>query len=211
MGSLELIIGPMFSGKTSLLIDLYNKHNESNEVANKKKTLYNINKVIAINYDKDNRYGFNQISSHNGKTINCISINNLYDLIFSNDMHKLNLAEYIFINEAQFFKELKSWVLNQVETYNKNIILCGLDSDFKREKFGEIWDLIPHANKITKLSGICTKCSNPSIYTHRISTETEQEVIGTSNYIPVCRMCYCSLNRRELVNKEDYYELAYHV
>ena len=67
-------------------------------------------------------------------------------------------ADYIFINEAQFFTNLKNWVITIVERYNKNVILCGLDSDFKREKFGEILDLIPHAHKITKLNGTCTQC-----------------------------------------------------
>ena len=209
MGSLELIIGPMFSGKTSLLIDRYKEHNK--EPTNKKKVI--LNKVFAINYDQDTRYGTNKISSHDGKEISCTSVNNLYELEYHNNSQKLNLSEYIFINEAQFFKDLKPWVLDKVENYNKNIILCGLDCDYKREKFGEIWDLIPHANKITKLSGTCTKCSSPSIYTHRIGIETEQEVIGINNYIPVCRTCYCSLNSRAILNtpNNDNYGLAYHV
>ena len=66
---------------------------------------------------------------------------------------------------------------------------------WKLEKFGEILDLIPHATKITKLQGICSKCENKSIYTHRISNETQQEIIGTNNYIPVCRSCYLKLNK----------------
>ena len=180
MGYLELIIGPMFSGKTELLIKMYNeKNNEKSNGSNKKNLVLNKNKVFAINYDKDIRYGSNKIASHNGNEINCISINNLYDLEYHESTQKLYMAEYIFINEAQFFKDLKQWVLDLIEKYNKNIILCGLDSDFKREKFGEILDLVPHADKVTKLSGSCTKCSSTSIYTHRISNETEQEVIGT--------------------------------
>ena len=200
MGSLELIIGPMFSGKTSLLIDLYY---ERNNVSSKKTPIFTKNKVFAINYDKDIRYGCNIISSHNGKKIDCTSVENLYDLNYHDNRQKLIFAEYIFINEAQFFKDLKIWVLEQLEKYNKNIILCGLDSDFKREKFGDIWDLIPHANKITKLTGSCSKCSNPSIFTHRISSEIQQEVVGTNNYIPLCRTCYYSLNSRVILNTND--------
>ena len=77
-------------------------------------------------------------------------------------------------------------------------MLCGLDSDFKREKFGEILDLVPHANKITKMNGKCSRCYNKSIFTHRVSNETEQEVIGIDNYIPVCRQCYINLNMSNL-------------
>lgn len=202
MGYLELIIGPMFSGKTSMLIELYNKHTEDNSFTF-------TNKSIAINYDNDTRYSTNQIVSHDGKTISAIFINNLNDIYIQNNMFtQLTDIKYIFINEAQFFKDLKSWVLFQVETCNKNVILCGLDSDFQREKFGEILDLIPHANKITKLYGKCSKCENKSIYTHRLSSETNQEVIGTDNYIPVCRTCYISLNLKKN-NSNKYYEEAY--
>jgi len=192
----------MFSGKTSQLIELYNKE----------KSITNNKKILAINYDKDTRYNVNEITSHDGETVKCISINNLSELketvVF---WSKLEQAEYIFINEAQFFKGLKEWVLFQIEHYNKNIILCGLDSDFKREKFGEILDLIPHANTISKLSGLCSKCHNPSIYTHRISNETDQEVIGINNYTPVCRTCYLYLNSSKNTDvKNENYTLAYH-
>ncbi len=196
MGSLELIIGPMFSGKTSRLIELYNQYNN---IQNKKNIIVNKNRVFAINYDKDIRYGVNKITSHNGKEIDCTSTNNLYALEYNENSNKLNLAEYIFINEAQFFKDLKEWVLIQIEKYGKNIILCGLDSDYKREKFGQIWDLIPHANKITKLTGTCNNCNKPSIYTHRLTNESEQEIIGTNNYIPLCRVCYCQINYTKVI------------
>jgi thymidine kinase len=193
MGFLTIIIGPMYSGKTEKLIDLYNeikfiKQNDNSYIECSEK-------LLAINYDKDTRYGVNKIISHNKKEIDCISINNLEELLYTqNDKEKLYTAKYIFINEAQFFKNLKNWVLTQIEEYDKNIILCGLDSDFKRDKFGEILDLIPHADQLIKLYGKCSKCNNKSLYTYRLTSETNQEVIGSDNYIPVCRNCYNILN-----------------
>jgi len=185
MGYLELIFGPMFSGKTSKLIEEYNDHMR----------MYNKTNILAVNYDKDIRYGFNKIITHDGLEIDCISINELSELSISLISNKnLLSAKYIFINEAQFFKNLKTWVLFMIETQNKHIILCGLDCDYKREKFGEFLDLVPHADKITKLYGTCNKCTNKSIYTHRISNETEQHVIGVDNYIPLCRQCYYTVN-----------------
>jgi len=184
MGYLKIIIGPMFSGKTSMLIDLYNQEKNTKNV---------LDNIIAINYDKDIRYGVNKIVSHDRQEIDCISINNLDELSnYEADYNKLKLAKTIFINEAQFFQDIKMWVLNQVENYDKNVILCGLDSDYKREKFGELLDLIPHADILIKLYGHCssTDCKNKSLYTHRLTNETTQEVIGTDNYIPVCRSCY---------------------
>ena len=183
MGYLELIIGPMFSGKTSKLINMYNEEVKCN--------INHKTEVIAINYDKDTRYGANKIASHNAMEIGCLSINELSELSENLSYKSLiESAKSIYINEAQFFKNLKKWVVDQVEIFDKNIILCGLDSDFKREKFGELLDLVPHANVITKLSGTCSKCYGQSIYTFRVSNEISQEVIGTDNYIPVCRNCY---------------------
>jgi thymidine kinase len=185
MPYLEIIFGPMFSGKTSKLIDLYNKYKTYNT-------------VFAINYDKDTRYSTNKIVSHDGKEINAKFINKFEDLNeLDFTINRLESAEYIFINEAQFFPNLKSWVLNQIEKNNKNVVLCGLDCDYKRNKFGEILDLVPYANTITKLNGTCTKCGKPSMFTHRISNEIEQEVIGCDNYIPVCRFCYIILNNQK--------------
>tara|TARA_B100001093_G_C26612474_1_gene920837 strand:+ start:165 stop:710 length:546 start_codon:yes stop_codon:yes gene_type:complete len=178
MGSLEIIMGPMFSGKTELLIKKYNLI-----------ALENKEKVIAFNYFKDTRYGENKIVSHNQKFIQSINIEKLSE-IFLNE--KISTCKYIFINEAQFFIDLKETIIKLVEVYKKNVIICGLDSDYKREKFGDIWDLIPFADNIYKLNGKCNDCMNKSLFTHRVTNEKNQEVIGTDNYIPLCRKCYIS-------------------
>ena len=81
---------------------------------------------------------------------------------------------------------------NEYEEYNKNVVICGLDSDFKREKFGDMWDLIPYSDCLVKLKGTCNDCSMPSLFTFRITNEKGQEVIGVENYIPLCRKCYNS-------------------
>jgi len=196
MGYLKIIIGPMYSKKTSMLIDIYNDLKYIKQDC--QCYIINQDELLAINYDKDTRYGINKIVSHDKKEIDCISINNLDELLYNQeDKDKFNSAKFIFINEAQFFPNLKSWVLNQIEVNNKHIILCGLDSDYKREKFGEILDLIPHADSLIKLYGNCgyNNCTNKSLFTHRLSFEKEQEVIGTDNYIPVCRECYNKINK----------------
>ena len=174
MGSLELIIGPMFSGKTELLIEKYNE----------KKLHENI---VAFNYYKDTRYGNDKIISHSGKFISSINIEFLSEII---NNENFNLYKFIYINEAQFFTNLKFYIVQFVEKYNKNVVLCGLDSDYKREKFGEIWDLIPFADNIYKLNGNCHTCDKKSLFTFRITNEKDQEIIGNDNYIPLCRKCY---------------------
>jgi len=186
MGSLELIIGPMFSGKTTLLISRYKEIIKNN-------TNNTNNFILVINYYKDIRYGNNSIISHDKESIPAINIsflsivNNLFELSNSSEINDYN---YIFINEGQFFPDLKQSVLTLIERYNKNVVICGLDCDYKQEKFGQIWDLIPHADKVIKLQGKCNNCSNKSLFTYRLTNELQQEVIGTQNYIPLCRTCY---------------------
>lgn len=177
MGTLDIIMGPMFSGKTELLIKKYNTCKEQLDEE----------KILAFNYYKDTRYGEDKIISHNGKKIPSINIETLSEIFEDNDFSK---RTHIFINEAQFFPDLKQSIIKLVEEYNKNVVICGLDSDFKREKFGDMWDLIPYSDNIVKLKGICNDCSMPSLFTFRITNEKDQEVIGSQNYIPLCRKCY---------------------
>jgi len=197
VGYIELIIGAMFTGKTNKLISRYNEIKYSvSHIYNNSETTYNEQpqeSMLAINYNLDNRYGTNKIISHDGNAIDCLAINELSEFQTEPKLSQLHKAKYIFINEAQFFSNLKEWVLEQVDKHHKQVILCGLDSDFKRERFGELLDLIPHANTLVKLNGTCNRCTNPSIYTHRITNEIEQEIIGTNNYIPLCRNCYLSV------------------
>ncbi len=189
MSSLEIIMGPMFSGKTEMLIEIYNK--EFNNIQTLSEIFQDNQEIIAFNYYKDTRYGDNIISSHNGKKIPSINIQTLSE-IFEND--KFEKLTHIFINEAQFFPDLKITIIKLVEQHNKHVVICGLDSDYKREKFGQIWELIPYADKLTKLYGKCNNCDNKSLFTHRISCEKQQEVVGNNNYIPLCRSCYININ-----------------
>ena len=190
MGSLEIIMGPMFSGKTEMLIEIYNK--EFNCIKTLSEIVQDNQEIIAFNYYKDTRYGDNIISSHNGKKIPSINIQTLSE-IFQND--KFEKLTHIFINEAQFFPDLKITIIKLVEQHNKHVVICGLDSDYKREKFGQIWELIPYADKLTKLYGKCNNCDNKSLFTHRISCEKQQEVVGNNNYISLCRSCYININK----------------
>lgn len=179
--TLQIIIGPMFSGKTKLLIKLYKQYSDTGN-------------CMCVNYYKDTRYGSNKIISHDGESINSLSIERLSDINFKHQK-LFDASNYIFINEAQFFPDLKNWICNILDSYNntKHIILCGLDCDFKRHKFGEILDLIPFADNITQLRGTCSDCSkkNCSKFSFRISNNTNQKLIGSSDiYKPLCNKCY---------------------
>jgi thymidine kinase len=190
-GYLELIIGPMYSGKTSKLLEIY------------KQCKFCDISVCVINHSLDKRYHNSMLSSHDKIMIPCLNVDNLSNLWFNNgeiDLtsftdnteHKfIRNAEVILINEGQFFKDLH-YVVNDMLKNNKVVYVCGLDGDFERKKFGELLDLIPLCDKVTKLTSLCSICKNgtPGIFSKRLSNETEQTVIGCENYIPVCRICY---------------------
>jgi thymidine kinase len=137
--------------------------------------------------------------------IPCIQTNKLkdiwqYDKTINNsnsilqrmdDSLKLINADVIIINEGQFFDDLLPAVEHMLQD-NKKIYVGGLDGDFERKKFGQILDLIPLCDKVTKMTSLCGICKNgtPGIFSKRISLEKEQTVVGSDNYIPVCRPCY---------------------
>lgn len=190
---LELFIGPMFSGKTSKLVEIY------------KQCLFCSIPVAVINHSIDTRYHNNLLSTHDKVMIPCIQTNKMKDIwqyeetINENnsllhrldDSVKLINADVIIINEGQFFEDLLPAVEHMLQ-HNKKIYVGGLDGDFERKKFGQILDIIPLCDKVTKMTSLCGICKNGThgIFSKRISSEREQTVVGSDNYIPVCRACY---------------------
>lgn len=176
-GHLELILGCMFSGKTTKLLEIYN--------------MYRICEVesCVINYSLDTRYSKTHLSTHDQKMIPCHFTDKLKELLTQSNLEKYNV---FIINEGQFFPDLYETVLTLVNKHQKRVYIASLDGDFKKNKFGQILDLIPHADKYYKLYAICKICKNgnKAIFSKRVTGENEQCVVGTNNYIPVCRKCY---------------------
>jgi len=192
-GYLEIILGCMFSGKSTRLVEIYNQCKLSNI------------SVTAINHSIDNRYDDELLSTHDQIKIPCIKTERLFDVFTDyfdtesntqlvpriKDKIKVARSNVILINEGQFFPDLKDFV-EAILKHHKQIYICGLDGDFQRKKFGQILDLIPLCDKVTKLTSLCSLCKNGTsgIFSKRITSETEQTIVGCDNYIPVCRNCY---------------------
>ena len=191
-GYLELILGPMFSGKTSRIVEIY-----------KQCEFCNIS-VVVINHTIDNRYDDELLSTHDKVKIPCIkterlsyvwsdSINiepkihvderDLNSIPHVQQKNKVATSDVILINEGQFFEDLYEVVVEMLKQ-NKKIYICGLDGDFERKKFGQILDLIPLCDKVTKLTSLCSLCKNgtPGIFSMRLTQETDQTVVGSENY-----------------------------
>jgi thymidine kinase len=192
-GYLELILGPMFSSKTSTILEIY-----------KKCKFCNIS-VSIINHSIDKRYHDTMVSTHDKNMAPCIQANKLSDVwnnitfIETNNQKDkeehvaLRSSDVILINEGQFFSDLYDVVIDMVNN-NKKVYICGLDGDFERKKFGSVLDLIPLCDKVTKLTSLCSLCKDgtPGIFSMRLTKEREQTIVGSENYIPVCRKCYTS-------------------
>ena len=190
-GYLEIILGSMYSGKTGKLLEIY-----------KQCQFCNI-PVSIINHSIDKRYHDTMVSSHDKVMAPCLQAINLNDIWTNvgfvesgnqsdNYAHKLlRSSDVILINEGQFFPDLYEVVVDMLKE-NKKVYVCGLDGDFERKKFGAILDLIPICDKVSKLTSLCSLCKDgtPGIFSMRLTDEKEQTVVGSDNYIPVCRKCY---------------------
>ena len=178
-GYLELILGPMFSGKTSTLKKIYDQ------------CMYCNIPIMVINYEADNRYcDASFMSTHYRVMIPCIKGTSILEILEKNK-EKVSESEVILINEGQFFEDIHT-VIHLVENLHKRVYICGLDGDFKKNKIGSLLDLIPHCDNVYKLKSLCSECRDgkSGLFSYRITDEIEQVVIGVENYKPVCRACF---------------------
>lgn len=181
-GHLELIIGPMWSGKTSLLLTYYRQF------------CFCKLKVCVINFKADDRYSETMLSTHDKQMIPCIMGFSMEEIMqIPENAEKINECDVILINEGQFFHDIIEFTKQMVEEQHKKVYICGLDGDFRREKIGNLLDLIPFSDKVTKLRALCGKCKDgtPAPFSFRNTSNTEQVIIGADDiYVPLCRKCY---------------------
>jgi len=166
-----LIVGPMFSGKTSSLLTKL----ERAIIAKKR--------VVLLRPGIDNR-GF---LSHSGKTLDIQEQ-------FISDLNDFDMSKYdvIGIDEGQFHKHLKEFVIRAAKT-NKVIYISALHATSESEMFEEIVKVLPYCEEIIKLNAICTKCgSEYGNYTFfKSGKKTEKVVVGgIGSYTALCDNCY---------------------
>ena len=187
-GYLDLIMGPMFSGKTEFL--LRELHIFSIMGAS----------VLYVNHSLDTRGEI--FSSHNPFLKPIV---NFHSKKLSDITDLLTIAKdylVIGIDEAQFFGGLKDVVMELVEQQGKRVLVAGLSGTFKRTAFGDMIDLIPLCDRVTKLTSCCTECAKhkkikQAHFSHRLDhTNVDNILVGASHeYVPLCRECYLVLNK----------------
>tara|TARA_B100001057_G_scaffold500376_1_gene615095 strand:+ start:2110 stop:2679 length:570 start_codon:yes stop_codon:yes gene_type:complete len=181
--SLSLIIGPMFSGK-------------STEIINRIKKLKNISpdNILIVNHTIDDRYGNNKIITHDNKSLPCIQISKINHLIKTFDLSKI---KYLFIDEGQFYENLFGDIIEIISKYNIHITISGLDSDYNMNPFqkSNMLGLIPYASNLVKLNSICIICNKKAETTCRVNNDINNDInnqilVGSSDlYKPICFKC----------------------
>jgi thymidine kinase len=178
--SLELYIGPMFAGKSSTILGIVHR----NTVIGRS--------TLCITNALDTRYSEEgAITSHNLISHPALALSALMPVL---KLPAFRDASSVIIEEAQFFPDLVPFVLAAVDEHRKDVVCVGLDGDSNRRPFGRILDLVPFADKVKKLTALCTQCRDgtAAIFTHRKEGAPQGQVAvgGQDKYEPMCRKHY---------------------
>jgi thymidine kinase len=173
-GSVEVITGSMFSGKTEELIRRLRRAQFAGLI------------VEIFKPALDNRYSESRVVSHDEKSIVSTPVDNASAiLLLAGDVNVVG------IDEAQFFDSSIVDVCNELADKGVRIVIAGLDMDFMGKPFGPMPDLLAIAEYVTKLHAICMRCGNLAQYSFRKSDEEQVVVLGEKDkYEPLCRKCY---------------------
>lgn len=173
-GSVELITGSMFSGKTEELIRRLRRAQFAGL------------KVAIFKPSLDKRYSETRVVSHDEKSISSTPVDNASSiLLLAGDV------SVVGIDEAQFFDESIVDVCNTLADNGIRIIVAGLDMDFMGKPFGPMPALLAIAEYVTKVHAICMHCGNLAQYSHRKSGGDQVVLLGEKDiYEALCRGCY---------------------
>ena len=173
-GKIELILGPMFSGKSTRLIEII------------RKSVYQAKKSIMVKFFADKRYSEkSEVVTHDlikYDSIDCKQLRDSFD--------KLKNYDVIGIDEGQFFPDLVE-VCEELALLKKTVIVAALNGDFRMEPFPVIARLISKSDKIKLLKAYCFHCHKDAKFSLRIVQSNETVLIGAGEaYKPACRECH---------------------
>jgi thymidine kinase len=178
-GRIELIVGPMFSGKSTRLIGVIRKFT------------YKAKKTIMVKYFADKRFTEkSEVVTHDLLKYDSIECKNLRE-----HFDKLKNYDIIGIDEGQFFPDLVE-VCEELALMKKTVIIAALNGDFRMEPFPVIAKIIPKADKIKLLKAYCFNCHKDARFTLRIVQSNETVLIGAGEaYKPACRECHIHFSK----------------
>ena len=173
-GSIEVICGSMFSGKTEELIRRLGRAKIAKQ------------SVIICKPSIEDRYDKDKVVSHNMRAIDCVAVGDATDII-----ELCQNKEVVGIDEAQFFNNNLVEVCNQLANQGVRVIIAALDMDYEGNPFEPIPQLMSIAEDVTKVRAICMQCGDLANYSYRIVDKDEQILLGEKNeYEARCRNCF---------------------
>lgn len=179
-GSIEVIAGSMFSGKTEELIRRL------------RRAMFAGLKVEIFKPSVDTRYSETRVVSHDEKSITSTPVENASSILLLSSG-----VEVVGIDEAQFFDAGLVDVCTALADGGARVIVAGLDMDFAGKPFGPMPDLMAVAEYVSKVHAICLRCGNLANYSYRKIKDDKVVMLGEKDiYEPICRSCYIkSFNR----------------
>jgi thymidine kinase len=178
LGRIEVITGPMFSGKSEELI----RRLKRAQIAKRR--------VACFKPDLDVRYQRNAIASHSAQTLDALTVVNVEELK-AVLMPMADVVEVVGIDEAQFFDASLIPLTKELMRMGHRIILAGLDTTFTGEPFAPIPELLAIADEVIKLSAVCMQCGAPAVHTQRLGSNQSLVLVGAAGvYEARCRACF---------------------
>jgi thymidine kinase len=175
---MEVITGPMFSGKSEELI----RRLKRAQIARLR--------IASFKPEIDLRYQSDAISSHSAQTIQAVAVRDL-DRLRALLFPALDTVDVVGIDEAQFFDELLVGLAMELVEAGKRVVLAGLDTTFAGEPFAPMPALMAIADEVVKLSAVCMVCGAPAIHTQRLGASQQLVMVGAAGmYEARCRACF---------------------
>ena len=174
-GWVEVIAGPMFSGKSEELIRRVTR----SKIARIP--------VQVFKPQLDNRYAGKEVVSHSALKVDATPVSDSLQLLRAVQ----DSTQVIGIDEGQFFDDGLVEIVDNLAATGMQVIVAGLDTDYLRRPFEPIPALSDRAEYVTKMLAVCHRCGGPALYTQRIVHSDDLVVLGaTEAYEARCRMCY---------------------
>ncbi|PTQ99227.1 thymidine kinase [Mucilaginibacter yixingensis] len=173
-GSIEVICGSMFSGKTEELIRRL-----------RRAQIARLN-VEIFKPKTDTRYDETDVVSHDRNSIPSTPVENASSILLLGSH-----VQVVGVDEAQFFDDELPYVCNTLANKGVRVIVAGLDMDFQGRPFGPMPQLMAMAESVTKVHAVCVRCGNPALYSYRLVPGEARILLGEKeSYEPRCRQCY---------------------
>jgi thymidine kinase len=175
IGWIEVVCGPMFSGKSEELIRRLRRA----KIARKR--------VQVFKPTLDDRYSLDEIVSHGDQRMKSTVVTAAREILTQTD----GRTQVIGIDESNFFGPELADVVTQLADSGKQVIVAGLDTDYLGRPFSPMPELLCLAESITKMLAICMRCGNPAKHTQRLVESEDLIVVGaTDMYEARCRRCF---------------------